>query len=315
MASDIDRVGAFRGVVTESGVGSTRNGFPQFTVRVQAAKKWVDSADEMKAFEIAEPAWVDWSAYDQETLGYLVLFGNDKKIEGALKETFQLEQVKNALGWDGASFQELGTKDWNGKEITFWMEENEYEGNVSIKLSTIDAADAPPVRQLKKLDATGLKDLDSRFAKLMTKKTAAAPAKAPAKGPATPPGGATPPGKPAAEKPPTGAPSAGKPAVTAAPAAGTPAGKPTATPAVKAPPTKGPPKKADAAPAAGTETMETAWNRVSNSRGKATDDQMAEAWLAAAQEVNPNKDDASTEADAEWVQIANKTIEALKAIA
>lgn len=316
----IDRVGCFRGKITEHGVGSTQNGFPQFTCRLGAGQKFVDNAEEMAAFGLTESGWVDWLPYDQEAVGYLVMYGNDKKNEGAMKQTFQFENVQRATGWDGSSFSKLGSMNLVGKDITFWVEESEYQGNVSLKVVTIDAPDAAPVRGLRALDADGLKDLDSKFAGMLAgKKAAVKPASAPAKAPVaaakpavTTPKAATPPGKPGTGTAAGGAPAASTPPTTPKPA-------PAATPSAGAPPSsKGPPKKPAAAvqqaPFDADMTMEKAWEHLMSNKGAASDDAAAEAWLNASEQVAPGKDE-STMTGGEWAKIAQTALSGLKSAA
>ena len=38
----IDSAGVYVGTIVESGVNTTKNGFPQWSARLQAAKKWID---------------------------------------------------------------------------------------------------------------------------------------------------------------------------------------------------------------------------------------------------------------------------------
>ena len=307
--SVIDRIGCYRGRIQESGVGTTKNGFPRFTCRLAATQRYIEDKAEMEAFGITEPGWVPWAEYDQEMTGYLTLFGKDKKSDDptAMKQTFQFEAVQRATGWDGASFAVLGSSNYGEREITFWVEENTYEGNTSLQVSSIDAGDADPTRTINTLDGDGLKDLDSKFAGLMSgKKAAPAAASKTATAAKAPPGGKAPPGKP-------GAPAAATPKTTQAPAGAKP-------PAAPASPSKGPPKK-PAAPAAKAEecpfdvatvtNQETAWDTVYNHKGAAEDDAIAEAWTKTCAAVAPGKDEADIQ-PAQWAEIASKTIKALK---
>lgn len=299
MPSAIDRVGCFRGRIKESGVGATKNGFPQFTLNVGATQRYVEDKAEMEALGLTEPGWVDWSGYEQDLTGYLVL------IDGKGQPIFHMEGIQRALGWDGASFATLGSTDWSAKEFTFWVEENDYNGQVSLRIAAVDSIDAPPHRTLRKMDANELKDLDAKFAGMLAgKKAAVKPASAPAKAPAS--------GKPAPGKAPPGKP-APSPAAGAVPS--TTASAPTSTPAPKTAPSKAPPAKAkaEAAPFAAGMTKETAWNAVIEAKGEASDDAVAEAWVDAAGAVCPGNDDEDSFTPANWAAIAEAAKAKLKA--
>lgn len=321
MASQIDRTGAFRGYITEHGVGATKNGFPQFTGRFTATQRWVEAKEEMTAFGIDTPQWVDWSGYEQDMVGYLVLFGKDKNTQ-ELKPLFHLENLQKATGWDGSSFSALSGLDLSQKLVTFWVDENEYEGNVTLRINAIDDGEAAAIRTLRVLDGDGLKDLDARFGNMLAgKKTAAAakPVSAPAKT-------TTAAGKPATP------PKPGAPSATAKPAATTPAAvkpvapsKPTAAaPTASKPAAKLPPKPPAAKPIAETEgdndhpseaasgmTMDAAWAHVMANKGTASDDDCAEKWIDASGAMAPGKEEADITAE-EWAKIATATLTALK---
>lgn len=296
----IDRIGAFRGKPKEWTLSKSKNGFPMFNIHVAATERYVDQPEEMAAFNLTEPGWVPWADYNQETVGHLCLFNAEKAL-------LNYEQVQKALGWDGASLAALASGDWSNTTILFQMEENEYNGETSIRMNWIDAADASPTRGLQALDADGLKDLDSKFKGMMKAPAKAAPAKA---GPA----------KPVAPVPPGKSPvppgTAAKPAATptskmTAPA---PAPKPsTPAPAAGASPSKAPPQKAVKAETApfvatykdGMEGRDAVWNAVSAKQGTASDDTMATLWFDACEKVAPGVlEDGIT--GAQWAKIAEE---------
>lgn len=307
MASEIDREGAWRGHFVESGVGTTKNGFPQFVGRLVADQRFVDSADEMKTFNLTEPGWVDWSGYEQDILAKLVLFGKDKTT-GEPKEIFHTESLRNAFGWDGASFASLATTNWSDKPVTFWTNWNEYEGKTSLQVSGIDVGDASPNRSMRTLDADGLKDLDSRFGSLL-KASKPIVVSAPAKGAVA--------GKPVvAPKPPTKpvVPAAASPTPTVA-APVSPTQPPKNAPS-KAPPKTAPPKTPAADLLGDGEptgmTYGAAWEYVLANKGDATDDACAEKWIDASNAVAPGKDE-STMTETECKAVAEKAVALLKA--
>lgn len=315
MRSAIDRQGCFRGKIVESGVGASKNGFPQFTVQLVALQRYVEDANEMKSFELTEPTWVDWSSYDQDIVDSLTLFGNDKDNPGAMKPTFQIEALKKALGWDGSSFASLAALDVSEKLVTFWVEENEYQGVVRLRLSTLDDGEASPNRGLRILDAKGLMDLDSKFANMLGgTKTTAKPASTPAKPPASPakPGVAAPPKSSTVAKP-AATPSPAK--TTTAPAPVSPKVAP-ASPS-KAPPAKTPPVKPAAvkeeAPFATTMTKDQAWDSLMTGNKTKDDDKAAEAWLSAADSVVSDGREEEQITGEEWAKIAATALAAVNA--
>jgi hypothetical protein len=289
---DLDRTGVFRGTVTEMAIGATSKAcLPQAIIRLKATERYVEDSAEMKHFELTEPGWVDWSEYDQETLGYFVLINSDGK------KNFNFPALERAFGWDGASFAGLGAMNVVGKTVLFRMEENTYEGTTTVRPNSIDAADANIHQGLRKLDADGLRDLDSKFGgTLMAGKKTVAPAaaKAPSKA-----GTAKPPFAPTAR--PTGTSSSAKPAATT----------PAASSAAKSATPKGPPK-ATAKPAATAPEMDqaAAWDAVEKGTPGSTDDARAEAWLEAAGEICPMREEA-TFINAEWAAISANAIKRL----
>jgi len=292
MPSQIDRSGTFRGVIQEHAIGSTKNGFPQFVATLKATQMYVDDATQFEGFGITEAGWVDWSSYDQDITGYIILAYNDKKT-GNPVTSFQVEPVMRATGWCGSSYAKLAALTLSGKEITFWMvwNTNPNNGDTRLQVDAIDAADASPNRTLRALDAAGLKDLDSRFAGVLLVNTAPV----------------------AAAK----APTAVKPTTLKAPAPAKPA-----APASKAPAAKGPPAK----PAAksdkevepkfpSTMTMDEAWTVVeARTADFATDDGRAEAWITASDSIAP-KVDANAITGEQWYHIALAAIKALQVAA
>lgn len=300
MAGEIDRIGAWRGRFVESGVGTTKKEMPQFVGRLVADERFVEDKAEMEAFGLTEPGWVDWSGYEQDITAYLGLLTMDKET-GAVKEIFLMDQLRKALGWDGASFGTLGSTDWSKKKVMFWTGWNEWEGKTSMRVESVDAEDASPNRSIRTIDAGGLKDLDARFAGILKGGSKTVAAAAPAK-PATPP---------AAGKPPTGKPATPPPSTAAKGAGVTTASAPASTPPQKSAPSSTPPKGPPKTPAADGLTMEKAWEYVVANKGEANDDAMAEKWIDACAAVAPGKDEA-TITPAEWKAVADKTLALLK---
>ena len=161
----IDRVGRFRGVPTEGVIRPTTNGFPQFIVSIKAT--------EMFDEELGE--WVGWEDFDQSITAYLVLFNATKPI-------FHYACVMRAFNWNGTDMGALQKDDYEGLQISFEVEENEYKGVVSLRANWVDTYDAEPRGgNMTPLDTGDIKALNAQYASMMVTKAPAAAAKAPAK--------------------------------------------------------------------------------------------------------------------------------------
>ena len=305
----IDRPGVFTGTIVESTLGQTAKGYPQWVARLLAEKKYVTEKDELAHFNITEPAYVDW-AFDESLVAYMVLFNDN----GPLKN---YDQLIAATGWTGQDFQDL--TNLVGKKILFRVESEEYNGKNQLKVVWVDAEDAPPERSLKPAAPDVVKNLNAKFLAGMKKPVAPAkPAAAKASVPANPTQPAPSAGVPsAAAQPKPASPNAGEvpnagPAAPAAasstsPVAAAAAGK--ATPPAKK--TKAPPA-ATSNPAPGLPeetTKDAAWEYLNDPavRGQNDEGVIAEAWIAACQEVGPDKDE-STFTGKDWASVRNLVI-------
>lgn len=169
--AEVDRTGTFRCVPIDTGVGETKNKFPQFVAQVRL----------LEYYDEDEKVWVPWEEYDQEATVYAVLFGYGKKSQ-KLESTLNHVQVSKVFNWDGLDFTYLADTDFSNVKFQVRIDENDYEGATSdYKVGWIDVYDAEPGRQIRKLNAEEVKDLNKQFAMLL-KQTGkkAAPAKAPA---------------------------------------------------------------------------------------------------------------------------------------
>lgn len=310
----IDSEGTFLGTVEESGVNLTqKSSFPQWVARLKATAKWVDDPEGMKHFSLTEPGFVDWSTFNEDTNAYLVLFKSAEDFSDATK-LLNYEQLQIALEWDGASFDALADGSMVGKVIMFRMQNEEYEGKTSLKVSWIDSKDASATRSLKTLDTNDVKALSSKL-KMGIKKAPAAPAK-----PASKPAASA--GKPGATAAPSAvAKSGATPAPVAPVVASTPSASPTSTPASAPKPPKG--KKASPAPAPAPESpadsalpgrcsQGEAWDFVCAHKGDNEDQVVEEAWIDACAEVCGDKDDDKFTPE-EWAKIRDVTLKDLAA--
>lgn len=312
MSKKIDTVGVFIGTIVESGFGLTKKNFPQGIWRLKADQKYIEVPSEIEHYTTqgalkGEPGYVDYTAFDEDALAYLCLFNSADTFvtEGADKTSLlNYEQVKIATGWEGTEFDSFGNGFFVGKKVLFRVDEDTYDGKTSLKVNWVDAADAPPQRQLKSLDASAIKLLNS---KLVITKTAPKPA--PAK-----PAAAKAPAPSAAPKPqPTPSTVSANPASpTLAASAGSAAAssvippkskKPKLGTLVETPLDSGPPKEC---------TQMEAWEYVLKNKAGNDDAVVQDAWISATGEVAPDKDEAAI-TPAEWAKVRDTVLKDIAA--
>lgn len=166
----IDRIGRFRGIPTQGVISKTKNGFPQFVVTLLATEYFDDSIDEATGDPVNE--WVDWTEYDHSITAYLVLFNASKAL-------LNYEQVMKAFDWDGTDLEALQQVDFGELQISFDVEENEYNGNISLRVNWIDAYDSEPgSRGLKPMESSDIKALAAQYKGFMKTAPKAEPVKA-----------------------------------------------------------------------------------------------------------------------------------------
>lgn len=270
--SQIDRIGNFRGYAIDSGIGETKNGYPQWVASLQAAEYYDEDTEQ----------WIDWSQYaESEITAYCVLFGGDGN------PTLTAKQLQKALGWSGQSLQELNS-DYSQTLIQFRVEERTYRDNTSLQATWIDHADAEPGRTINKLEAEDVKKLDSKYAAALRKLGGGPkPKSVPAK-PETPK-----PTKPVDKD-------AAKKALrtkTEEKAARAKAAEEKAT-KKQAPPKPSAPGKKE------TCTLEQAWESVYSAKGDMSDDDLGKIWL----ETIDKYGDQDTLSPAEWAVVRDEVI-------
>lgn len=313
MSKKIDTVGVFIGTIVESGFGLTKKNFPQGIWRLKADQKYIEVPSEIEHYTTqgalkGEPGYVDYTAFDEDALAYLCLFNSADTFvtEGADKTSLlNYEQVKIATGWEGTEFDSFGNGFFVGKKVLFRVDEDTYDGKTSLKVNWVDAADAPPQRQLKSLDANAIKLLNS---KLVITKTAAKPAAAAAKPTVVKPS--------AAPKPPAATGVVTTVATVAAPVA---APSPTTTPAaVTTPPKTKKPKLGtlvetplDSGPPKECTQME-AWEYVLKNKAGNDDAVVQDAWISATGEVAPDKDETAI-TPVEWAKVRDTVLKDIAA--
>lgn len=144
----IDRVGTFRGLPVSTGIGASSGGYPQFLAKFEAVEKWDEELQE----------WIDWSEYAQELTGYFILFGKSGD------PTRNCNQLMKALGWDGRSLDDLNNTDYSEVVVQIRVEEHTYNGTTKLQIAWLDHTDAAPGRSVEKMDASGVKKLQAKYA-------------------------------------------------------------------------------------------------------------------------------------------------------
>lgn len=148
--SMITEAGTYRGAAQEHAVNFTRNGCPQFEVKLQAVEKYDYEAQEWQSVAGQE---------DVEITGYLTLIDKDNK------PIFHAKDVMRTFEWDGRSLVELDTADLVDTACQWNVEDNEYDGKVNKKVTKIAPYDDTPStsRGIRKLEATEVMALDAKF--------------------------------------------------------------------------------------------------------------------------------------------------------
>ena len=319
----IESVGTYIGKITSSAVAFTKAGKPRAVIEFLAVRKYVEDKAEIEHFRTAgvlpddKPAYVDWN-FDQGITAYLLLFNsasefNADKGSPNYNATFNYENLRNAVGWTGETFDELNTGAFVGQEVMFKVKEKEpytdpetgktYGGDGTMEVAWIDSKDASPVRLLKPATDDEIKAANAKIRVAKAKPAAAV----------APPAAARP------TLPPSPSPAAPAVAVRSTPtlpaAAITTASTASASPASKAPPkrksTKGAASSASASEPAAlpAETDQaTAWADLHKHKGTADDARVADAWIAASGEVG--EDDAKF-TPADWAKVRDGAIRRL----
>lgn len=153
----VDRTGNFRCQATEWSVNKSTGGFPQLVARLYLTE-WYDQD---------EAEWVDFSEFQMEITAYWTLYGKTKGTDKT-GPTLNHQQVMKVFSWDGRSFGTLAAGDYTDLKFQIRIDENTYPGaKVPYQVNWLDAYDADPNRQLKKLNTEELKALDAEFAGLI----------------------------------------------------------------------------------------------------------------------------------------------------
>lgn len=323
MATALSAAGTYLATITEHKIdvtrpkkdeaGETIGGLlPQWVVRFAITARYIDDPDLMAHFGITEPAYVDYSSYDEETMGFLVMF-KDPEVFNDETALLNYEQIQLAVDWAGQDFGLLNDGSQVGKTVMIRVKEsiNPNNNKAGLKVEWIDRQDADPVRQLQKMDDDAVKSLTQKLkigvkgkAKpaLPSKPVAASPKPGPA---ASPKATVTPkPASNAASPAPTASPT---PKAATAPAAAPAAAK--ATPKAKAAPPP-PPAATDTIDSNGDTlpkacTRDRAWEILCDNKGDNEDGVVEGAWIAAVTEVSENNSNLDEEkfTEANWGKV------------
>jgi hypothetical protein len=215
----IDSVGTYRGSIKEAAFSLTRNGFPQFVLKLDATERYIESKSDL-AYYVEQgvitdetPQWINWENLEEDIVSYMTLYGN-KDGTGEFtpaNATLAIQQLQTALGWDGASFGPLHDGTYVGSQVLFRVAENNNPEFTNLRVAWLDKFDAPPTRTLSGIQSSELAGLDAKLARGGGKKKAVVAA----------PKAAAP--KAAAPKPPVASTPTATPPVAKAPVAAKPA--------------------------------------------------------------------------------------------
>ena len=101
MAAKLETAGAYRFRITESGLGLTKKGYPQWVVRLLATEKFVEAPTEVAHFQgqgllaDGKPGWVPWESFGEESVEFFVLFNNADEFTPASAMKLQLRAASD----------------------------------------------------------------------------------------------------------------------------------------------------------------------------------------------------------------------------
>lgn len=161
MKTTIDRIGTFRVISTEHGLGKTRKaGHPQFNIQTTVTA----------IYDEENETWVDWSEYGQEIGVRQCLFGVEKK-SGQVKTTLSYDQVEKVFKWDGVDLQVLAELP-PGVEFQVRVVDNDpdYADKNPYQVDWVDEFDADPSQKIEKCSKEEIDGLQAKYAALLKAK-------------------------------------------------------------------------------------------------------------------------------------------------
>jgi hypothetical protein len=102
--------------------------------------------------------WEDVTAQDLTITAYMTLF--DKSGN---PQEFNINGLKDSLGWDGLSLVTLNESDWSGVEVQLVIQEEEYQGKKNMKVKFINPRDYVGGGGVEKSDLVAVKNLDQVY--------------------------------------------------------------------------------------------------------------------------------------------------------
>lgn len=163
----INTTGYFKGTITDGALGQSTGGFPQEVLALKATEVYDAEGQEYLPVD---------DEHDEIT-AYLIL------ISSKDKETKSAQQLKKIIDWDGASFVDLHGMDLADVPLSFEVQENDYKGNMTLKVNWVAEPDATPGRTVSKITKEDAAALQARYASVLASTKAPAKAvSAPARG-------------------------------------------------------------------------------------------------------------------------------------
>lgn len=102
--------------------------------------------------------WEDVTAQDLSITAYMTLFDRSGN-----PQEFNIDGLKDSLGWDGLSLTSLNESDWSGVEVQLVIQEEEYNGQKKMKVKFINPRDYVGGGGVEKSDPAAVKNLDQMF--------------------------------------------------------------------------------------------------------------------------------------------------------
>ncbi len=154
----INTVGYYKGTITSNALVKSSGGLPE--------EDLVLLAEEVYDGETGE--WLPADSEAAEITGYFQLKGHKKNELSASK------QLVKITDWDGQDLLELLEMDLTGVPMQWRVEENEYNGNTSLKVTWIDPVGATPGRSVTPVSVDEVKAMAADFGYRTTAKAASA---------------------------------------------------------------------------------------------------------------------------------------------
>lgn len=139
-----ERAGTFKAHAIEWGLRTHTNGSAIFDISF-FLDEWEGEGGE----------WFDYTSYNATITGYFYL----EKRDGTINET-AINQLKDALGWDGLDLRQLQAGDWKDIPVQVVLDYETFEGKERLKLQWLNNIEggAGPITQASAADLTALQN-------------------------------------------------------------------------------------------------------------------------------------------------------------